>query len=437
MDDIPISAMLGVLAILILLSGFFSGSETGLMTLNRYRLRHRAKAGHRGSRLAEDLLSRPDRLLGLILLGNNLVNFSASSLTTLIALRLGGDIAIAVATGIFTLVVLIFAEVLPKTFAALHPERIAIPAAYVYYPMLKLFGWLIWLVNLLANGTLRLFGIRTRSEGMNALSGEELRTVVLEAGALIPQAHKDMLLRILDLEEATVEDIMVPRNEILGIDLDDEWPDIEEQLRNSQHTRLLVYRESVDNVVGILHLRRVFAAAQRAPLDRDTLLTLVHEPYYIAENTPLHKQLLMFQETRRRIGLVVDEYGDIQGLATLEDILEEIVGEFTTDPLAGNRDITPEESGTFLISGGVAIRAVNRAFDWDLPTDGPKTLNGLILEEMETIPQPGTSVVIGGHPLEVVHSAKAGVKVVRVRGTEGDETSMDDSSDSKTGNFTD
>ncbi|MDX1443953.1 MAG: HlyC/CorC family transporter [Gammaproteobacteria bacterium] len=437
MEDIPISAMFGALVILIMLSAFFSGSETGLMTLNRYRLRHRAKAGHRGSRLAEELLARPDRLLGLILLGNNLVNFSASSLTTLVALRLGGDYAIAVATGIFTLVVLIFAEVLPKTFAALHPERIAIPAAYVYYPMLKLFGWLIWLVNLLANGTLRLFGIRTHSEGMNALSGEELRTVVIEAGALIPETHKDMLLRILDLEEATVEDIMVPRNEILGIDLEDDWSDIEEQLRNSQHTRLLVFRESVDNVVGILHLRRVFAAAQRAPLDRDSLLDLVHEPYYIAENTPLHKQLLMFQESRRRIGLVVDEYGDIQGLATLEDILEEIVGEFTTDPYATSRDITVEDDGNFLVSGSVAIRAMNRAFSWELPTDGPKTLNGLILEEMETIPQPGTSVVIDGHPLEVVQSAKAGVKVVRVRGTAGDETTEEDREKDNVGGFSD
>lgn len=438
MEDIPISAMFGALTILILLSGFFSGSETGLMTLNRYRLRHRARAGHRGSRLAEELLERPDRLLGLILLGNNLVNFSASSLTTLIALRLGGDFAIAVATGIFTLVVLIFAEVLPKTFAALHPERIAIPAAYVYYPMLKLFGWLIWLINLLANGTLRLFGIRPHSGGVSALSGEELRTVVLEASALIPQTHKDMLLRILDLEEATVEDIMVPRNEILGIDLEDDWLDIEEQLRNSQHTRLLVYRESVDNVAGLLHLRRVFAAAQRSALNRETLEELVQEPYYIAENTPLHKQLLMFQEGQRRIGLVVDEYGDIQGLVTLEDILEEIVGEFTTDPFAGNRDITQEEDGTCLVSGGVAIRTLNRVLDWDLPTDGPKTLNGLILETLETIPQPGTSVVIGKYPLEIVQSAKAGVKVVRVRSdvlATTDETNG--SGDMKTGDFTD
>lgn len=414
MDDIPLSAMIGALLILLVLSGFFSGSETGLMTLNRYRLRHRAKAGHRGSRLAESLLSRPDRLLGLILLGNNLVNFSASSLTTLIALKLGGDYAIAIATGVFTLTVLIFGEVLPKTFAALHPERIAIPAAYIYYPLLKAFGWLIFLVNLLANTTLRLFGVSPEKVAENPLSSEELRTVVLEAGSLIPKTHKDMLLRILELEEATVEDIMVPRNEILGIDLSDDLDTLLEQLQNSQHTRLPVYEETVDNVLGILHLRRVFAATSREPLTKERLRELVQDPYFIPEATPLHKQLIEFQEQRRRIGLVVDEYGDIQGLVTLEDILEEIVGEFTTDPFAGNRDITQEPSGSYLVSGSVSIRSLNRALNWELPTDGPKTLNGLILETLETIPQPNTSVMIGDYPLEIVQTSRNAVRVVRV-----------------------
>lgn len=434
MDDLPVSAMIGALIILLILSAFFSGSETGLMTLNRYRLRHRAKEGNRGAQFAERLLARPDRLLGLILFGNNLVNIAASVLAGVIAMRLYGDGALAWVPFALTPVVLIFAEVLPKTFAALHPERVAIPSAFIYYPLLRVFGWLIWLINLTANSLLRLFGVSPERVAENPLSSEELRTVVMEAGTLIPKSHKDMLLRILELEEATVEDIMVPRNEIVGIDLEDEWSAIREQLENSQHTRLLVYEETVDNVLGILHLRKVFSASSRDSLTKDSLRGLVQEPYFIPEATPLHKQLLSFQESQRRIGMVVDEYGDIQGLVTLEDILEEIVGEFTTTPLSGSRDITADTDGSFLVSGGVAIRTINRALNWDLPTDGPKTLNGLILETLETIPPPSTSVRVEGYPMEVVQSSSNTIKVVRVRPRDN----VDENGDAlETGDFTD
>lgn len=423
MDDIPIGAMIGALLILLVLSAFFSGSETGLMTLNRYRLRHKAKAGHRAAQLAESLLARPDRLLGLILFGNNLVNIAASVLAGVIAMRLYGETALAWVPFALTPVVLIFSEVLPKTYAALHPERVAMPSAYIYYPLLRVFGWLVWLINLATNGLLRLAGVSPGKVAENPLSGEELRTVVQEAGSLIPAAHKDMLLRILELEEASVEDIMVPRSEIAGIDLGDDWNAIVEQLRTSRHARLPVYEETIDNVLGILHLRKVFAAGTRETLSKEYLRELLQEPYFIPEATPLHRQLLAFRQNRERIGLVVDEYGDIQGLATLEDILEEIVGEFTTDPLSNNRDITPEPSGSFLVSGSVAVRTLNRALDWNLPTDGPRTLNGLILEALENIPPPNTSVRIEGYPLEVVQSTRNAVKVVRVHPPRKEEDS--------------
>lgn len=442
MEDIPISAMVGALVVLLILSAFFSGSETGLMTLNRYRLRTRAKNGERSARLTERLLERPDRLLGLILFGNNLVNIAASVLSGVIAVRLYGDNALAAVPFILTPVLLIFSELLPKTFAVLRPERIALPSAFVYFPLLKLFGWFIWLLNMLSNAVLRLFGLNPHGEGDHSLSGEELRTVLLEAGTLIPKAHKDMLVRILDLEEATIEDVMVPRNEIQGIDLTDDWDDILEQLYRSQHTRLPVFDETIDNVIGILHLRRVFAASSRDPLTRERLRELLQEPYFIPEATPLHRQLLAFQDKRRRIGLVVDEYGDIQGLATLEDILEEIVGEFTSDPLATNRDITPEGDGNFLVAGTVPIRVLNRAMGCDLPTDGPKTLNGLILETMENIPQPNTSVLLGDYPVEIVQTSKNAVRTVRVRALNAEHAAKEQAetgqkTDNKTGDFTD
>lgn len=416
MNDVPLYVLFIALAVLLACSGFFSSSETGLMAINRYRLRHLAKEGHKGALRAAKLLERPDRLIGLILLGNNFVNILASSLATIIAIRLVGEVGIPVAAIILTVVLLIFSEVAPKTLAALHPERIAFPASLILAPLLKVLYPLVWAVNGLSNLILRPLGVTTADSSQQALSPEELRTVVLEAGLMIPRRHQQMLLSILDLEEVTVDDIMVPRNEIVGIDLEDDWDAILSQLIRSQYTRLLVYRDTIDQVVGFLHLRKVLNLIAKKPeFGRKDLESLIREPYFIPEETSLNKQLLNFQQQHRRIGLVVDEYGDLQGLVTLEDILEEIVGEFTTDPSALGRSRIQRRDDGYLVDGSVAIRTLNRAFNWRLPTDGPKTLNGLIMEYLETIPEPGTTLLLEGHPVEIVKTSGNRIKTVLIR----------------------
>ncbi len=412
-EDVPLSALFGLLITLLLLSAFFSGSETALVSLNRYQLRHKARQGHRGARLAETLLQRPDRLIGLILLGNNLVNFSAASLVAIIALEMGGEPAVALGTLALTLVVLIFSEAAPKTLAAMHPERLAFPAAMIYYPLLKIMYPIVWLTNVASNGVLFLLGVRGSDSELQPLTREELRTVVYEAGGRISGRYQQMLLSILDLEKVSVDDVMVPHNEIIGIDLDDEIGDIEEIISKSEHTRLPAYEDNIDNIIGILHLRRL---ANLAPLtfDKASLRQLLDEPYFVPEGTPLSKQLVQFQRRRERVALVVDEYGDIQGIVTLEDILEEIVGEFTTDPADQIEDVVREGPDSFLVSGTANIRELNRAQGWELPTDGPKTLNGLILELLETIPEPSTCLKISGYPLEIVASDDNRVRTVRI-----------------------
>jgi Mg2+/Co2+ transporter CorB len=412
-EDVPLAALFGLLIVLLLLSAFFSGSETALVSLNRYQLRHKARQGHRGARLADILLQRPDRLIGLILLGNNLVNFSAASLVAIIALELGGEPAVALGTLILTLVVLVFSEAAPKTLAALHPERLAYPAAMVYYPLLKITYPIVWLINVASNGVLYLLGVRSGDTELQPLTREELRTVVHEAGGRISSRYQQMLLSILDLEKVTVDDVMVPHNEIIGIDLDDEIEEIEEIISKSEHTRLPVYEDNVDNIVGILHLRRLANLAPRS-FDKTSLRELLDEPYFVPESTPLSKQLVQFQRRRERVALVVDEYGDIQGIVTLEDILEEIVGEFTTDPADHIEDVVREGPDSFLVSGTANIRELNRAQGWELPTDGPKTLNGLILELLETIPEPTTCLKVSGYPLEIVASDDNRVRTVRI-----------------------
>ena len=415
MDDIPLSVLFGLLGTLLVLSAFFSGSETALMTVNRYRLRHLAKSGHRGASLASRLLERPDRLIGVILLGNNLVNIGASAIATIIGMRLYGDAGIAIATGLLTLLVLIFSEVTPKTLAALHPERIAFPASFVYWPMLRLLYPLVWLINLIANAVLRLIGVTPEDAAMHSLSSEELRTVVAETGAMIPQRHQRMLLSILDLEKATVEDIMVPRNEIVGLDLSDPIETIVDELSRSQHTRLPLFDGSVEELKGVVHLRRVISAATEGRLTHDTLLSLAREPYYIPESTPLNQQLLNSQNQKRRIGFVVDEYGDIQGLVTLEDILEEIVGEFTTDPATRMKNVYLDADGTYLVDGSVTVRSLNRTMGWKLPLGSARTLNGLILEQLEDIPKPGTTLQLRQYVLEIAQTKANAVKMVRIR----------------------
>ncbi len=412
-DDIPLAGLFGLLVVLLMLSAFFSGSETAMMSLNRYQLRHKAREGHRGAKLAEHLLKRPDRLIGLILLGNNLVNFSAASLVAVIAFEVGGQPAVAIGTLLLTLAVLIFSEAAPKTLAALHPERLAFPAAMVYYPLLKITYPIVFLTNAASNGVLYLFGVRDKGDDLHSLTREELRTVVHEAGARISSRYRQMLLSILDLEKVTVDDVMVPHNEIIGIDLDNDDAEIEKTIADSQHTRLPVYRDNIDKVVGVLHLRHL---ANLAPthFDRTGLQKLLIKPYFVPEGTPLSVQLVQFQRRRERIAMVVDEYGDIQGIVTLEDILEEIVGEFTTDPADDEDDVVRDGANTFLVDAAANIRELNRSQDWELPTDGPKTLNGLIVEALETIPVATTCLKINGYPIEIVESDENRIRSVRI-----------------------
>ena len=415
MDDTPLSVLLAALLFLILLSAFFSGSETGLMTLNRYRLRHLADKQHPGAMRAQQLLQRQDRLIGLILLGNNLVNVLASILMTLITLRLYNDTGLLFAAGlVLTIVILLFAEVTPKTLAALHPERVAFPAAYVYTPLLKLLWPVVWVVNGIANGLLKLLGVSPEHGSSDALTTEELRTVVTEAGAMIPKRHQSMLLNLMDLEKVTVEDIMVPRNEVTGIDVDDDWETSRKLLMDSQYTRLPLYREDINNVIGILHMRDALPLLYRGTLDRETLQGIVRKPYFIPENTSLNRQLLNFQREHRRTGFAVDEYGEVQGLVTLEDILEEIVGEFTSDPSAHIEDIQPQADGTWLVDSSISIRSLNSALGMSLSIDGPKTLNGLITEYLEIIPEADTSLLLDNHPVDILQIRENRVKTVRI-----------------------
>lgn len=415
MGNVQLWVLVAALIILLILSSFFSGSETGLISLNRYRLRHLARAGHRGALLAERLLKRPDRVIGIVLLGSTLANAFATAIATLIALRIGGNSAVLVATILIALLLLIFGDLAPKTLAALHPEKLAFPAAFALTPLLRVFYPIVWIVNLLANGVLRLFGVLVNSPTIHSMSQEELRSVVMEAGGLVPKRHQRMLLNILDLESITVEDIMVPRNEISGIDISADWDEIMAQLRTSQHTRLPVYEDSIDDVLGFVHAREFLHLVMHQEPTREMLRTILREAYFVPEGTPLQRQILNFQAAKRRIGLVVDEYGDIQGLVTLEDILEEIVGEFTSDPAAQQKDLYKEADGSYLVNGSANVRALNRTMNWHLPTSGPKTLNGLILEYLETIPQPGTSLKLAGYPLEIVQTSGSAVKTVRIQ----------------------
>ena len=414
MNHIPLLYLFGVVALCLLCSAFFAGSETALMSLNRYRLRHLARAGHRGAVVAEKLLRRPDRLIGLMRLGDTLCNVVATSITTLIALRIGGDSAVAIAGGVLILCILVFSEITPKTLAALYPERFGFPAAFIYVPLLRMFSPVIWAVNVFTNGLLRAMGLRSSAMPLHSMSSEELRSVVTEAGGLIPKRHQRMLLSILDLEKIAVEDIMVPRNEITGIDIEQEWDDIRMQLYSSQHTRLPVYEGEIDNILGFVHARQVLHLLSQEDPGKEELREILREAYFVPAGTSLQRQLLNFQTAQRRIGLVVDEYGDIRGLVTLEDILEEIVGEFTTDPAAQNRDIYKESETSYLVNGSATVRELNRAMQLKFPTDGPKTLNGLILEYLETIPHTGTAFKLAGYSLEIVQTTGNTVKTVRL-----------------------
>ena len=383
------------------------------MSLNRYRLRHLTDKKHKGAMRAFRLLEQPDKLIGLILLGNNFVNILASAIATIIGIRLLGEAGVLAATAILTVIVLVFAEVTPKTLAAMHPEKFALPATLILEPLLRLFYPFVWFINLSSKVIFKIFGIRQTTNN-NKLSSEELRIVVNEAATMIPKGHQKMLLSILDLEKVTIDDIMVPRNELIGINLEDEWSDIIKQLAETQHTRLPVYEGDIDHMIGIIHIRRALRFFHAEDSSKDDFRKIIREAYYVPTNTPLNTQLLNFQHEKRRNAMVVNEYGDILGLVTLEDILEEIVGEFTTDPSASRKDVHTKDDGTFMIDGSITVRELNKLLGWKLPTEGPKTLNGLIIEYLEQIPDPGTSMLLDNYPIEIIQTTKNAVKTVLI-----------------------
>jgi Mg2+/Co2+ transporter CorB len=417
LDNIPTSALIGALFFLVVLSAFFSAAEIAMVSLNRHRLNHLADSGRRGARIAQKLLTRPDWLISVILLGSNSVNALFSALTTVTVIRFLGEkeSAIGIATVIITLVVLILTDLAPKTFAALHPERIAFPSAYVLRPLLRISYPIVWIINGIANGLLRLVGVNVQSRSAEQVSPEELRAIILEAGVLIPESHQDMLLAILDLETITVDDVMVPRVKIDGINVDDEWDEVVRQLTSTRYTRLPLYIGSLDNVIGMVHVRQVLSLLRENRLDRDSLLAAMDDPYFIPRGTTLNTQLLNFRQVKRRTGLVVDEYGDIQGLVTLDEILEEIVGDFTTQAIGHIADVHAQPDGSYLARGTVSLRDLNRRLEWNLPTDESRTLNGLIVGYLEDLPAPGTSLVIGGFRIEILRVRGTAVEMARIR----------------------
>ena len=390
--------------ILILASAYFSSSETSMMSLNKYRLNHLSRTGHNGARRAKKLLETPDKLIGVILIGNNFVNFLAASIATSIALRVFGNPSPLFTALVLTMVVLIFAEVTPKTIAALHPEKIAYPSSHILRVLLTILYPAVYVVNTISNVLLSLLGINIKeSREETQLSPEELRTVVNESTEQIPRQRHGMLLNVLDLETVTVNDIMVPRNEIVGIDIEDDLAQILQVMSNSQHTRIPIYKGNLDNVVAILHLRNASKFINVVNLSKSAILQEAMDPYFIPENAALHTQLLKFQEKKMRIAIVVDEYGATKGIATLEDILEEIVGEFTTDLASSREEIHAQDDGKYLIDGTASIRDINRILGWDLDTEGAKTLNGLLTEILETIPDSSVGINLGKYLAEIIH----------------------------------
>ncbi len=406
--------LIGLLIFLVILSAFFSAAETAMMSLNRYRLRNLVRKNHRAAKYASQLLERPDLLLSVILIGDNCADIFASSVATLIVVQEFGNAAVVGATLLLTLIILIFAEIAPKTCAAMYPERVAFASVYVLKFLLLVLYPVIWLVNAASNLVLRIFGIKVSRKTLEKLNHEELHTVLREATGLTVTSYQGMLLSILDLEAKTVEDIMIPRQDIMGIDLDEDWNSILQNLTKSQHTRIPLYSDSIDHVKGMLHLRRALNLLAKDRLNKKTLLEIADPVYFVPEGTPLNVQLINFKEQKCRSALVVDEYGDIQGLITLEDILEEIVGEFTTSLVATTQDAQKQKDGSYLVDGGVNIRELNRLMHADLPTKGPKTLNGLILEYLETLPMIGVGFRLAGYPIEIIALEENMVKTARI-----------------------
>lgn len=412
--NFSLTTLLIILVILILLSGFFSGSEIGMMSLNRYRLKHLVKKKNKSAIRVNQLLARPDRLLGVILIGNTLANIVASMITTLIGQRLYGDAGVAIGTLLLTLIILVFAEMTPKTLAALYPQQVAFLTSLPLVILQKIMSPLVRLISWIAKAIMRLFGLSVDKTHIETFSGEELRYIVHEATSFLPVEHKSMLISLLDLEQATVEDIMVPKADIVGIDLNQPWQDLLEQLETAQHTRLPIYHDSIDNIVGMIHIRSILHLLLENELDMETLLSIAQAPYFIPEGTSLNVQILNFRKMKRRSCFVVDEYGDIQGLATMEDILEEVVGEFTTDIAALSQDIIPQDDGSVIIDASISLRQLQRAMNWQLPALGPRTLSGLIIEYLGYIPPADCCLTIEQFRIEILKVGEKTIKSVKM-----------------------
>jgi len=416
LEHISTTTLIVTLIVMVVVSAYFSGSETGMMTLNRYRLRHLSKQGNRAAKRVERLLRKPDRLISLVLIGNNLVNILASSLATIVGMRLYGDAGVAIATGVLTFVVLIFAEVLPKTVAALYPEKVAFPSSFLLGPLQIVMMPLVWLLNTITRLLMRMVGIKADNVVSAALSKDELRTIVHESRSQISRRNQDMLLSVLDLEKVSVSDIMVPRNDIVGIDINDDWKSIVRQLTHSPHGRIVLYRESLDDAIGMLRIREAWRQMnEKKEFTKEVMLRAADEIYYVPEGTPLSVQLVKFQRNKKKVGLVVNEYGDIQGLVTVEDILEEIVGDFTTSmsPTLAE-EVTPQNDGSVIIEGGANVREINKAFNWRLPEEEARTINGMILEALEDIPSSGIRLRLNQYDIDILDVQENMIKQVRV-----------------------
>ncbi|MDD2684857.1 MAG: HlyC/CorC family transporter [Gallionella sp.] len=417
MDDISLNALFGILIVLLLCSAFFSGSETSMMAINRYRLNNLIRKGNRSAKLVNKLLGKVDKLLGSILLGNTLVNVAAAAVTNIIILRLFGqdDLAILLGTLVITFALLVFSEIMPKIIAASHPERIALPASYLLTPLITLFHPVVSVASGMVKGMLWMLHIRIQTDqSKQKMTLEELRTMVLDAEHFLPRKHQKMLLNLVDLERITVNDVMVPRNQIEALDICADATEVRHQIITSHHTLMPVFENSPDNIIGILHIKRVLPLLQEETLDIEALRSILMEPYFIPSDTPLLKQMQQFQERQSRIGLVVDEYGELLGLVTLENILEEIVGDFTTQSPTQTGKFLRQSDGSLLLEGSSSLRELNRKLGMHLPTDSAKTLNGLILEHLQDIPEPGTSLKIADYPMEIIQIQDRVVKVVRV-----------------------
>ena len=402
LETVSINTLLIIIGVLLLLSAFFSSSETALMALNRIKLKNDARH-KKGAFLAKKLLDKPDRLIGLILIGNNFINIAATALTTVVAIKIAGGKGVAYGTAILTFAILIFSEVTPKTYAALHPEKIGYTAAFVLTPLLKVLYPVVWGTNLLTNGLLRLLGV-PKSIASEALSREELKTLVIENDLINPDVHQKMMINVMNLDHINIEDVMVPRNEIQGININDDWENIEKQLVSTYLTRLPVYVDNIDQVIGILHIRTILTMLKNQNLDATKLKRILRKPYFVPENASLSDQLREFQKKERRMGLVVDEYGDLVGLVTLDDILEEIVGKFTSEPGDRGLKIIKQGEQQYLVKGRIAVRSLNRRLQWDLPTEEATTLNGLITEHLQDLPKPDLQITIDGYQMTILET---------------------------------